>query len=338
MSTNRIPQTVVAALVSAGLLEPSRSTEAERVVTAALSPSAVPATPLRRRMSEIAGYVGGAFVVGAGVLFFSSEWNNLAEPAQVALLGGVALLLAGACGVLVVTSGGVAAVRRAEHQVRRRLASVLAAASAAAAGFAVGVLVDDPRSYTDDSRVVLAGAAAALAVAILGYRVAPSAVGQLAVAAAAFTAIPSALDTFGSVEGVALGGLVLALGVVWLALAERGVWLEDQSGRVIGCLLAVLGGQLPALGPDSPDWVGYTVTAVVGVAAFGAYVVRPAWPYLAAGVVAVTLAVPEALFDWTSGSLGSAGVLLVTGLTLLGASLLGLRLRHEVSETGRGLF
>ncbi|HEX6485476.1 MAG TPA: hypothetical protein VF012_02095, partial [Nocardioidaceae bacterium] len=55
-------------------------------------------------------------------------------------------------------------------------------------------------------------------------------------------------------------------------------------------------------------------------------------PYLAVGVVGVTLAVPEALLDWTEGSLGTAGVLLVAGVTLLGASLLGLRLRKEVEE------
>ena len=79
-------------------------------------------------------------------------------------------------------------------------------------------------------------------------------------------------------------------------------------------------------------WVGYLVTILVAVAGFALYVVRRAWPYLAVGVVGVTLAVPEALLDWTEGSLGTAGVLLVAGITLLGASLLGLRLRKEVGE------
>ena len=47
-------------------------------------------------------------------------------------------------------------------------------------------------------------------------------------------------------------------------------------------------------------------------------------------VAAITLVVPEALLDWTDGSLGTAGMLLATGVTLLVASLLGLRLRQEV--------
>ena len=65
--------------------------------------------------------------------------------------------------------------------------------------------------------------------------------------------------------------------------------------------------------------------------AFWLYVVTRAWPYLATGVIAVTVAVPEALYDWVEGSLGAAGVLLATGVTLLLSSLAGLRLRHEVS-------
>ena len=51
---------------------------------------------------------------------------------------------------------------------------------------------------------------------------------------------------------------------------------------------------------------------------------------LAAGVVATTLVVPEALYDWTGGSLPAAGSLLIAGLTLLAASAIGLRLRRGV--------
>jgi hypothetical protein len=187
---------------------------------------------------------------------------------------------------------------------------------------------------------VLAGAAAALVLALLGYAVAPSTVGQAGAAVAAFVAIPAAVDLVGVADdSVAMGLAVLALGLLWLALAEAGAWHEVESGRVLAGVLAVLGAQLPVFGDQS--WVGYVATAAVGVGAFGGYVVRPAWPYLATGVVALTLAVPEALTDWTEGSLGPAGVLLATGVTLLVAALLGLRLRQEIpgrprSGTGVG--
>ena len=77
--------------------------------------------------------------------------------------------------------------------------------------------------------------------------------------------------------------------------------------------------------------MAYVATAVVGAVSFWVYVVTRAWPYLAAGVVGVTLAVPEALSDWFDGALGAAGVLLATGVTLLLAALAGLRLRQEVT-------
>ena len=92
----------------------------------------------------------------------------------------------------------------------------------------------------------------------------------------------------------------------------------------------MLGAQFPVF--DDPAWPGYVATAVVGAAAFWMYVVTRAWPYLATGVIAVTLAVPEALSDWFEGALGAAGVLLATGVTLLVAALAGLRLRQEVAE------
>jgi hypothetical protein len=333
MRTDRTPQAVVTALVHAGLLDASRSSDAERVVSTVLTPVGAPAPPLRRRMAEIAGYVGAAFVVGAAGLFFASEWGSLSQGEQGGILVAIAAVLAAAAVTLVVTGGGVRRLTEPTQEVRRRLGSVLFTGAAGAAGFAAAVLVDDRSAYTDDSLAVLLGAVVALAVALVGYRVAPSVVGELGTAVAAVTAIPSGLDVLGSAEGLTTGGLVLLLGVVWLLLAERGVWREDESARVLGVTLAVIGAQIPV--SDDHGWVAYVATAAVGVATFGMYVVRPAWPYLAAGVVAMTLAVPEALSDWTDGSLGSAGVLLVTGVTLLVAALAGLRLRQEVSEPGR---
>jgi hypothetical protein len=337
MSSNHLAHTATTALVAAGLVDEKRAAEAERVVATVLAPSAIPRAPLRRKMSEVAGYVGAAFLFGAAVLFFAGEWSSLGRTAQTALLGGIALLFAGGCLGVVASGGGPRGLRRSTQQVRRRLASVLATAAVAATGFAVAVPLWDRLAH--DSATILLAASAALVVALVGYRAAPSVLGQVAVAVAAMVVLPSGLDTVGSVTGVALGGLVLALGLAWLVLAERGRWSEQQPARVVGCLLALLGGQIPVL-IESQTWVGYVGCAAVGAAAFAAYVVRPAWPYLAAGVAAVTLAIPEALFDWTSGSLGSAGVLLAAGVSLLAASLLGLRLRHEArttEATGPGL-
>jgi len=69
------------------------------------------------------------------------------------------------------------------------------------------------------------------------------------------------------------------------------------------------------------------LTAAVAVVGYAGYLAVRSWPVLAAGVIATTLVVPEALHDWTDGSVSVAGALLVAGLTLLGSSAAGLGLR-----------
>ena len=53
---------------------------------------------------------------------------------------------------------------------------------------------------------------------------------------------------------------------------------------------------------------------------------------LAVGVVALATVVPQAVIHYTDGALGAAGSLLVVGLSIVGASAAGLRLRKEVAE------
>ncbi|QNN54370.1 hypothetical protein [Nocardioides mesophilus] len=333
MSTQSTTRAVVTALIEAGLLDPSRAGEADPVVAGALEHGTEVAVPLRRRMAEIAGYVGGAFVVGAAVLFLGTTWTDLSLGQQVGLLLVTALVLVAAGFVVVGTAGGARALRQPEEAVRNRLTSVLLTAAAGCLSFAVGLWLLDVMS--NEELAVMLAALAGLAAALLGYLVAPTTVGQLGSAAAAFAAIPSGLGALssGGLGEAWFGVLVLALGVLWLLAAERGWWRELLSARIIGCGLAFFGAQLP-LGAVEP-WGAYVLTAAVGVAAFAAYLRTRAWPYLATGVVAVTVAVPEALSDWTSGSLGAAGILLVTGVTLLVAALLGLRLRQEAHEQHR---
>lgn len=334
MSTDSRAREVVSALVGAGLVDPARRDDADTIVRSALYRT-VPAgpaasAPLRRRMAEIAGYVGGAFVVGAAVLFFSQAWNDLGLAQQVGLLLGSAVVLALAGAGFVRAAGGRAMLGMPEEAVRRRLTSVLLTAAAACTAFGVGLLLDD--ALTNEELVMMLAALTAAALALVGYLVAPTTVGQLGTAYATFMAIPSGLGALGAddVSTLPFGLVVLGLGIVWLVAAEQRLWHETLSARVIGCAFAVLGAQLPVF--DDPSWIGYLATALVGAAAFWMYVRTRAWPYLATGVVAVTLAVPEAVNDWFGGSLGAAGLLLAAGVTLLVAALLGLRLRQEVTE------
>jgi hypothetical protein len=122
---------------------------------------------------------------------------------------------------------------------------------------------------------------------------------------------------------------LLALGALWAGLAATRVLREQEPGLALGSALALVAAQLPVIAGDG-NGLGYAFTAVVAVAGFAAYLSTRSWSVLAAGVAATTLVVPEALYDWTEGSVSAAGSLLIAGLTLLGASAIGLRLRREV--------
>lgn len=328
---------VVSALEGHGLIDPTRHDEALEVVARALGAESLEEAPLRRRLAELAGYVGGALVIAAGALFISTEWMDLSVGQQVGLLAGIAVLLFAAGVGVGVTGGGFGALRSDAQPVRRRLASVLFTGGAVTAAAAVIVwlvdVIEQRGTEMDEGQFIgLGGSLTLVVLATVGYLMAHSLLGQAAIAVGAAYAIPFTLDSIGDVDEVALGMVFLAVGLVWLALAEREVWYEVLGARVIGSAFVLVGAQIPVFGSDH-EWVGYLATILVAGAGFAMYVARRAWPYLAVGVAGVTLAVPEALLDWTEGSLGTAGVLLVAGVTLLGASLLGLRLRKEVEET-----
>jgi hypothetical protein len=322
---------LVSALVDACLLDPGRRDEAMSVVERVLGSQSTATASLRKRLAELAGYVGAAFVVSAAAIFVFSQWDDLSRSQQVVLLGAIAVLLAAAgLAIGLVTPGGIAEVRRGEEPVRRRLSGVLLTGASGSSASAVGLWMDQAVP-NHETQVGLAGFGTLTLLSLLGYVVAPTLVGQLAVAVGAVALVSVVVDELQG-DSVAAGVSILGVGVLWLLATERCLWREVASARVIGCGLVLVGAQIPVFGSEETRWVAYVATALVAAAALAVYVARPAWPYLAAGVIAVTLVVPEVLIDWTDNALGPAGGLLTVGVTLLVTSLLGFRLRKEISE------
>jgi len=120
---------------------------------------------------------------------------------------------------------------------------------------------------------------------------------------------------------------IAGVGLVWLGLAEAHVLREVVTGRVLGCATLLVGVQ--SLIGDQPHWPAFVLLIIVGLAAIGRYVLRLGWPFLATGVLGLTLGITEWVFDITGGQLGVAGALLVGGVILLGTAVAGLRLRRE---------
>jgi hypothetical protein len=179
----------------------------------------------------------------------------------------------------------------------------------------------------------MAGVVTVIVLGIAAYVFAPSALALVVIAAAGFQGVvtgwvlPDRLEASSVWSGLTL----MVLGAVWILWAETRGFREDAVGRTIGVGYLLLGAQL-TLGEGSYANLAYALTAGVAVVGFVLYVRTVAWPYLVAGVVAITLVVPEAVIDWTGGALGPAGAVLVAGLTLLGAAVVGLRVRKEAGE------
>ena len=329
---------VVTDLVAAGLVERHRAVEAERVVNRSLEPESEPASPpptrqgARTMLVEIAGYVGSALVLASVGLLLGQLWDDFSETLQVAILAMIAVVLAGAGVAVSRVGGGYAELAAGRDDMRRRLTSTLLTAAALAAAFAVGqqatFAVDD---FTSSMPSLLGGVTMAVLVAV-GYRYAHSALGprryrrggrpgrrdrhrgRLSRSPPGSPSSPWPPPGWSSPSSP--------------APSVSGRW-RGRSGRP----LALVGAQVVLFG-GSHDTVSYALTAAVAAAGFVLYLRTAAWPYLVVGVIGVTLVVPEAVMGWTDDSLGPAGGVLVAGLTLLGASLAGLRMRQEVTEQG----
>jgi len=304
--------------------------QADAVLAEVAGQAPAAARESRRLAGEIAGYLGASFVVGATFLLLGEQWGVLGRSGRFSILAAMAVLLFGS---------GLVSLRRdglGDH-VRRRLSSTLMTGAAAAAGFAVFAVLDDsansfaPPSY----RAPFVGSVTALAVVVAGYLLARTALGQLGVAVAALVAYGTLLE-LADVGGVApFGAGMLALGVLWAALAWRRLLAERRFALAIAVALGLIGAQLVLVDAGGARNIpGYALTALVAGCCFTAYAKSRDWVLLAGGVAGTTVVAPEILYDVTDGSLGAGGVMLAAGVTLLAGSLFGLRIRRDTGDGG----
>ncbi|RNL60645.1 DUF2157 domain-containing protein [Nocardioides marmoriginsengisoli] len=317
---------VTEALVAQGLVRPEDAERARGVVAGGLEAPKVEAQAGLPKLVEVVAYLGAALVLAAGLLFMAQTWDDLGEVGQVvamvlvtAILGGAGLVARGSLAVL------------AGNEVRRRLAGTLLAGAAVTAGFAVAIAVDAIHDGSFDTYWPgFAGGLVTMLVGFVGYRLASSAAGLLAVLGGALVAAPTWAASLDE-EALGVGGAFFFVGVIWLVVTESGLFAQRTIARSLGCSTAVFGAQFIALASDRHA-LGYVLTAGIVVGSVLMYLAQLAWPYLTAAVVGITFVVPEAVSDWTSGDLGVIGGVMVTGLTLLAASFAGYWLRREASE------
>lgn len=320
---------IVDALIGAGLLADDQRERAEDVVDPVLSGQRPEGSkvPTRRRLLEVAGYVGGALVASAVVLFAAMSWADLGLAGRLLLLGASGVVLGVASVLLVVNAGGRAALLEPRHTSRRVLAGVLFTLAGGALAGMAGVAAD---ANVDREAVVAVIVGLVLVVTVgLTYQVTAGVVSQVAILTGVLVAAIGVVELLSVSTSRSVPLVIAGAGLLWLVLAEWPWVREVVTGRVLGCVALLVGVQ--SLIGDEPNWPTFVLLILVGLAAIGRYVLRLGWPFLATGVVGLTLGVTEWVFDLTGGQLGVAGALLVGGVILLGTAVAGLRLRREAA-------
>ncbi|WP_186356616.1 DUF2157 domain-containing protein [Streptomonospora sp. PA3] len=311
-------QAALRGLVERGVISSAQAEE----VRAALE--AADAGPGRVRWTEIAGYIGGGLVLAGGVALATAYWEELSRDLRIGLLAVLAVVAVG--GAMVMT-GGPQEMRGRRHRlpdVRRRVAGVLLALAAVLAAFSVGIAVDGEPLYLP--------ALVGVAVAAAGYAALPTAVGHvttwwLAAALAALVVRETGQPDPGD-EFLAIGGAWLGLGLAWAALSALGAAAERRLGLGLGAGLALAAGQF-LLGWGADGAWGYGATLAVAAACLAYYYADRTAVLLVLGILGITVGLPEMVWDLTDGAIGAAAVLLLAGAVLLVASWLGIRLHRR---------
>ncbi|MGS2640201.1 hypothetical protein [Streptosporangium sp. LJ11] len=306
----------LARLVESGEL---RAEQVEPVALAVGEALREPGAGDRVRWSEILAYVGGGLVLAGAAAFVALGWDRMTQPARITVLAVVTLLL------LAVAAGLGAAARSATGRtaaVQGRVAATLAALGSGTAALCAGVAVD--------RHEVLVAGVAGLVVAAAAYALLPTAIGLLACGGFALLTVTGLMDASAG-EGPGWGLAYVALGALILVAALAGLLVPRDLGLGMGAAIAIFGGQWPVLW-DGGAW-GYWLTAVIALACLALYGRRRTWVLIVSGVAGLTLAVPEAVWDWTDGAVGGAVILVVAGVVLLAASGLGVVLHRRATRS-----
>lgn len=327
-----LAQRIAVELTAAGLLEVGNQTAAERVVATQLT-AGPDHRPLSKVAAEVAGYLGGVLVVAAAAVFVASQWWTMSTSSQAGALAASGLVLAAAAAAVVMIAGGRRALDHG-HEVARRLSGVLLVGATGVIGAAVAIWTSDVADLPDEQSGPITGWVVMI-LAVLCYWLVRSVPGLLGLGAAALLWSAANVLSFErhlALPSLVFGTVVMVAAAVFVGLTETGVIRERVWGRIVAGGLGVIGAQI-SVGEWHYEWVGYLALGVVAAAGFALHAARRSdggttWPYLVAGVIGATLATTEAAVDFSDGAVGVAGALLIGGVVLLGASMLGLGLRR----------
>lgn len=336
----------------AGALPPAAEATVSAPTAGVATPPEAPARPaafainrhvLRDALIEVGAYVGASLIAASAIVLVAQNWSNLTEPAQVAVLVAASVIsLAIALVAATRFGGGRQALMTASQAPRRRLVGVLFAAGALAAAGAIAVVAPE------DSWWMAVAASVGLVIMVVGYRIAPSWITELAMFVASFILLQTILqplrpDVYDYVGTETSGPppeveafdrwttlALVALGLLWAGIISPRL-VSRMPVLVAGLLLAMMSSLGLVEGSSHP--FGLALAAALCALGFWRYLREGLWPWLVLAIAELTWFV----FNLVGGANRPALAFLIAGIVLLGSSIGGLylrRVRGHLDERG----
>ena len=266
-------------------------------------------------LAEIAGYLGGAFVVIAVTIVTARQWEAFTELQRGNLFGSLAISLF-ALGTFVGTSSAV----------KSRLSGVLFGLAAVSTTGTIAVL----SSQQDAPTLAFLGGTA---VALIGFYRVQSVVGHAVLFGYIFISgslVISELSVDGTYPEAQLfvGLFYLLLGGVWNYFTYK-EFVDRVLGYIFGGATLFIATQV--LFFRTEHLLSYLSMAAVAGATAWLYLRVHAWPLVLTAVLTTTVGVGEFVAETLGGSLGAALGLFAAGAALVTSSLLALRNKREFS-------
>ena len=295
------------ALVHDGSLSPAQAD----LVRAQYQVTDEPTDSRKSVLAEIAGYLGGAFVVIAVTIVTARQWEAFTQLQRGILFGALAIALF-ALALFVGTSTAV----------KSRLAGLLFGLSAAST---TGTLAIFDPNRDAPTIAFLAGTA----IALTGYYFVQTFVGHIVLYGFIFiTGIMALSDLMPDGAGMAIyvGTYFLVLGGAWTFFTYR-TYVDQIIGYIFGGGTLFIATQVLFI--DAEHWLAYLSMIAVAVATAWLYLRVHSWPLVLTAVLTTTVGVGEFVAQTLGGSVGSALGLFAAGAALVTSSLLALRNKRE---------
>jgi uncharacterized membrane protein len=262
-------------------------------------------------LAEIAGYLGGTFVVIAVTILTAKQWEAFTQLQRGILFG-----------VLAIALSALALFVGKSTAVKSRLSGLLFGLAAASTTGTLAII--DPKRDAP-TIAFLAGTA----IALIGYYIVQTFVGHVVLFGYIFiTGIMALSDLTPDGAGMQLfvGLYLLALGSAWIFFTYR-KYLDGMIGYFFGGGTLFIATQVLFIRTE--HLISYLSMVAVATATAWLYLRVHAWPLVLTAVLTTTVGVGEFVAQTLGGSLGAVLGLFAAGAALVTSSLLALRNKRE---------